>query len=136
MLVFVILGGRMVDGLLSSLNLLELHRHNHRKILKRKLCGEPHSSEETRLGPRVPALASWRALPFYCRWQDTAPGPQPRPLSYFRSDFLNATSDYFPHSGELMELLINMTRGRESKSRRVCAKLSQEFAEIMFVNVC
>lgn len=41
----------MVDGLLSSLNLLEFRRYNHREILKRKQCEGPSSNRRVKAWP-------------------------------------------------------------------------------------
>lgn len=92
------------------------------------------ATEESRLGHRVPAQPASSSLTL----GDRPPGTSRQPLSPFPLPACHPGyhSDYFLSTQwELMELLINMTRGRESKSHRVCARLCQEFAENMFVNV-
>lgn len=125
----------MVDGLLSSLNLLEFRRYNHKEILKRKQCGGPSSNRRVKARPKGPS--SQPALPLLLGAGHQAQATrQPLSLSHFQPATLGTTSDYFlSRQWEPMELLINMTRGRESKSHHVCARLCQEFAENMFVNV-
>lgn len=91
--------------------------------------------DESRLGDRVPAQPSQL---YPSLWLTGLQPPATVPFHTFSLLFyipLLITFHFLSTQWELLELLINMTRGNESKSHRVCARLCQEFAENMFVNV-